>query len=429
MPKISLEHITKVEGHGHLTVNVEKGKVKKCEFGTIEGARFFEGLVIGKRWEDIREITSKICGICSTAHTVACIKAIEDAFVIVGTQQTEFLRELMTIGERIRSHGAHLFLLVLPDYLGFESGIAMAKKYRKEVLMALELIKLGNNIVHTIGGKEMHPFTSIVGGFTYVPPKDKLVALLERLKEAKPSCVASFELFAKLKYPKFESKREYLAMLTRKGFPLHYGNIVTTEGVDTSSYDYREFINEYITSYSHSKFAVREEKRGYKVGALARMNVAHEFLDDECKKLLKKHNLSFPSYNPFHDNIAQALELVHWTNRAIQILSENEFKDEGLPDVKPKAGRGVGCVEAPRGMLLHEYTFDDRGVVTQCNIITPTAQNLKGVEDDIRLYLPTLLKYKKERIVLEIEKMIRASDPCFSCSTHFLDVKWEGDLE
>lgn len=426
MTKITLNHITKIEGHARLTVAVKNGEVKTCELASIEGARFFEGLCLGKHWADIREITSKICGICSCAHTIACLKAIENAFGIQISEQSEQLRELITIGERIRSHATHLYLLVLPDYLGYESGVAMAGKYKKEVLMALDLVKLGNNIVETIGGKEMHPFTSVIGGFTYVPPQEKLNALRKRLEEAKPACLKTVEMFAKLKYPKFERKTEYLAMMTRNGFPLHYGNIVTSSNIDASPYEYEKFISEYITDYNHSKFAVRDGK-GYMVGALARMNLAQEYLDDECKGLIKKHKIELPSINPFHNSICQAIELVHWTNRAIDIIKSREFKFEGLPDVKPRAGHGISCTEAPRGMLLHEYVFDEKGICTKCNIITPTAQLLRNMEDDIRGYLPGVVKRtkSKDRVNLEVEKLIRAYDPCFSCSTHFLEVDWK----
>ena len=426
MTKISINHITKIEGHASLTVGIDNGKVTKCELGSVEGARFFEGLVLNKHYNDIQEITSKICGICSVAHTVVCLKAVENSIGVEISEKSELLRELMTIGERIRSHSTHLYLLALPDYLGFESGIAMASKHKSEVLMALDLVKLGNNIVSIIGGKEMHPFTSVVGGFTQVPDKKELTLLKNRLKKAKPGAVKTVEIFAGLKYPKFNRETEYLALKTEKGFPLHYGKIVSTDGIKSEELDYKDFITEYITEYSNSKFAVKDGK-GYMVGPLARMNNAHDKLDDECQTLIKKHKLVFPNTNTYYNNVAQALELVHWINRAIQIISENEFEFEGLPQINPKAGRGVACIEAPRGLLIHDYTFDEKGYVRACNIIPPTTQNLRNMEDDIRELLPSLLKKykKKESIVLDIEKLIRAYDPCFSCSTHFLDVKWE----
>ena len=164
--KITLNHVCKVEGHGSLYVEIDKGKVKKCELGAVEGARYFEGIVKGRHWSDIKEITSRICGICSCAHTICSIKAIENAFGVKVSEQVELLRDLLTIGERIRSHATHLYLLALPDYLGYESAIAMAPHYKQEVARALELVKLGNTIVELVGGREMHPVTSVVGGFT-----------------------------------------------------------------------------------------------------------------------------------------------------------------------------------------------------------------------------------------------------------------------
>lgn len=170
---IKLDHITKIEGHAKLHVVVENGKLQKVELGAFEGARFFEGLIVGRKYYEVPIIVSRICGICSCIHVTASLQAIENAFGIKVSEQTRLLRELLCVGERIRSHASHLYLFALPDYLGYESALAMAPKHKEEVNRALELIKLGNNIVIAIGGREMHPVAGVIGGFTKIPEKKR----------------------------------------------------------------------------------------------------------------------------------------------------------------------------------------------------------------------------------------------------------------
>ncbi len=430
MKSITLNHITKVEGHGSLEVEIDNGKVIKCNLKSVEGARFFEGLVVGRYYNEVPEITSRICGICSCAHTIASIRAIENALNIKVTQQTKILREILTIGERIRSHATHLYFLALPDYLNYESAIAMTKDHKKEVERALRLIKLGNDLVSNIGAREMHPTTTIIGGITHYPDELIKTNLKQRCKDAIKDCFETIELFTKLPYPKYERKCEHISLKQLDSFPLIEGTIVSTNELNIDAKYYKSYFKEYIEDYSTAKFAVREGK-SYMTGALSRVNNNYKLLSNETLKQIKKHKLTFPDFNPFHNNICQALELLHWTERAIQIL-DSEFKHEEPIKAelnKTEEGKkysGISAVEAPRGILFHEYELDENGKVLKCNIITPTVQNLRNMENDIKDYLNILLQQNKtpEEIVLEIEKLIRAYDPCFSCSTHFLKVKW-----
>ena len=424
--KITLNHVCKVEGHGSLYVEIDNGKVKKCELGTVEGARYFEGIIKGRHFSEIPEITSRICGICSCAHTVCSIKAIENAFGIKVSEQTELLRDFLTIGERIRSHATHLYLLALPDYLGYESAIAMAPHYQKEVARALELVKLGNTIVEIIGGREMHPVTPVIGGFTRIINKEEQERLLKWLKQLKEDARITANLFLNIKYPKFERKTDYVSLKQLDGFPLIKGKVVSLSGMDIEQRDYLKHLKEYIEEHSTAKFSVKDGK-SYMTGALSRVNTNFKMLSKDAETALKKSRIRFPSYNPFHNNVAQALELLHWIDAGINILERYEFKPENVMEAKPKKARGVAAVEAPRGILFHDYTFDEKGFVEKANIVTPTAQTLRNMQDDIRAYLTILLKEDKtkDEIVLEIEKLIRAYDPCFSCSTHFLDVEWK----
>ncbi|HJX05812.1 MAG TPA: Ni/Fe hydrogenase subunit alpha [Candidatus Nanoarchaeia archaeon] len=427
MPTINLNHICKVEGHGSLFVEIKGSKLTRCELKVVEGARFFEGLVKGKRYDDIQEITSRICGICSCAHTVSCLQAIENAMGIKVSEQTRRLRELLSIAERIRSHATHLYFLSLPDYLGFESALTMAKKHKKEVLRALHLMKLGNNMVQLIGGKEMHPFTSIVGGFTHVPDKKTVDYLKKELRKALPEAIATAKLFMKLKQPAFNAEMDFLSLSPEKDAPLISGDIIALSGLKIKPDDYTNFIDEEVMPYSTGKFS-KLKGRLFCAGAIARINNNYNSLSKNAKKLFEqaRPKLKLPLNNPYYNNFCQAVELVHWVERAASLLNY-DFKFEGLPKIHAHAGRGVSAVEAPRGILFHDYTINDRGFVEKCNIITPTAQNLRAIEANTNQLIEQMLRQKKskEKIILEVEKLIRAYDPCFSCSAHFLKVKWK----
>ena len=167
-------------------------------------------------------------------------------------------------------------------------------------------------------------------------------------------------------------------------------------------------------------------------GALARINNAGDRLSMRTKALIKKYKVKFPSSNLFLNNLAQALEILHWSERAIEILENNKFKPEipiKIDFKKTKSCQGIGAIEAPRGILFHDYTFNKKGILEKANIITPTVQNLADMELSVKQYLNQVLEKEpnksKELLVKEIEKLVRAFDPCFSCSTHFLKVKWE----
>ncbi len=425
MTTINLNHITKIEGHASLTLKIEDGKVEKCELEAIEGARFFEGMVVGRKWFDIQEITSRICGICSSGHTIACIQAIENGFHIKVSDRAKNIRELLTIAERIRSHATHLYMFALPDYLNYESAIAMAASHKKEVERALRLIKLGNDLSTSIAGRNMHPLTIVVGGISKLPKQSELNDIKKRLEEAIPDAVETIKLFEMLPYPHFERISENASLKKPKGYALHDGNI-TSQSRDIPENKYFEHISESLEIYATSKFAVKEHK-AYRTGALSRLNNNQSQLGGKAGELLKKSKHKFPSNNPFLINFAQAIELLHFIERGIDLISKTKIGDdwEDKVEFKPISGRGVSIVEVPRGMLIHDYVFNDNGEVISANIITPTAQNLRAIEEDLKEYVPKILHKEKDRLVLEIEKLIRSYDPCFSCSTHFLKVKWE----
>ena len=160
------------------------------------------------------------------------------------------------------------------------------------------------------------------------------------------------------------------------------------------------------------------------VGALSRLNNNHQNLGSDAKKMLRASKLKLPSKNPFHDNIAEAIEIVHCIDESLKILDSTDIKNEPVDKMQVKAGNGISAIEVPRGTLWHEYTLNEKGIITNASIITPTAQNLLSIQEDIRNFAPQIIKKSKEEIKSGIEKLIRSYDPCFSCSAHFLELKW-----
>ncbi len=429
--KITLNHVTKVEGHAEVDVSIKDGKIEYAHVHSVEGARYFEGLIKGRKYDEVTLITSRICGICSCGHTIASIKAIESALGITPSHQSELQRELITIGERIRSHASHIYFFSLPDYLGYESAIAMAKDYNQQIKDCLEIVKVGNDLVELIGGRDMHPYVPVAGGFTITKPQEEYNRILTELKEIIPRVKDTIKLFASLKVPQYQKEDTvFFSIENHDSFPLLTGDLITNTGIRFKKENYLDFLKEYFHEGSTAKFASIEGKE-FMTGALARINNSFDRLSPSTKQIINELNINLPSKNLFDNNLAQALEILHWLERGIEILENNKFVQE--EPIKPQLGdkeeyRGVGVIEVPRGILFHDYTFNKEGYLVKANIITPTVQNLADMEINIKTYLNEVLEINqektKEELQLEIEKMIRAFDPCFSCSTHFLKVNW-----
>lgn len=419
---ITLNHITKIEGHAKLRLGVEKNKVTVCELSSTEGSRYFEGIVINRKFNEAHEMTSRICGICSCAHVIAAITAIENACGYTPSPQTKELRVLMTLAERIRSHATHLYFLALPDYLGYESALAMAPKYKKELKNALSLMKIGNELITLLGSRELHPVSATPGGWLKLPSTSELRAYAKKLKEAKKDALKTCELFFSLEYPHFESETQSFSLVDPKGYAVLEG-VFSSEKLAFERATYRKHIEEYNVEHSSANFVTIKNKR-FMVGALSRLKNNHKQLSKDASRLLTQSPISLKKENPYENNLAQAIELVHCLDHAISICSNVSIQPEKPDDIKPKAGIGVGGIEVPRGTLWHEYQLDRKGVIKKANIITPTAQNLLNIQEDIRGLIPHIIEKPREDIIMDVEKLIRCYDPCFSCSAHFLEVNW-----
>jgi len=418
MTKINLEHITKIEGHANLRLRIRNNVVETCELRVVEGSRYFEGFMKDRLYNEAPEISSRICGICSCSHTICSIQAMEDALKIQPSEQTIKLRKLMAIGERIRSHTTHLYFLALPDYLGYESALDMTHHYKPEIQTALNLMQAGNNMIYAIGGRDLHPVSATIGGFLKLPTQQQIDNMIDELERVKNGALRTARLFRRLEYPDFVRRTEHFSLFRKNDYAILSGDIKSAFTIFPQK-EYNNYIKEYHEPYSTANFVVKADK-SYMVGALSRLINNEKYLSRDARRVHKRKLEN----NPFLNNYAQAIELVHHIDAALLILRRLKIRNEKPVNFRPREGYGIAAIEAPRGTLFHEYVLDSTGKITRANIVTPTAQILRNMQDDLRDYISTLVTKPKAKIVDGAEKLIRAYDPCFSCSTHFLEVEF-----
>lgn len=419
----TIDTLTKVESHAKLDVEMDKGKIKKTNLEVYEAARYFEAMVKGRDYREAHTITQRICGICNVIHTVTSLRAIENALGIRPSQQTIDLRKLMLYASQIHSHTAHLFFFALPDYLGFQDAIELSKKKHDYIHLALDLQKLASDVVRIIGGRPIHPVSPMIGGFHSFPDEKKIESIMENFEGMRKLSEKVARMFMSLKYPELESNSLHFGLKNGREYPLYDGMIANSKGFGFGAKDYGKHITEEIRPHSNAKYSTFQGEN-YMVGALPRLNINHKFLSERAKSLLKESGFVLPIRNPFINNFAQALEIVHFNDESLRILDNyaNGMKKEEF-ETKPKESEGIAACEAPRGTLYHHYKIRKDGKISFANIITPTSQNAGNMEKDITLLLPSIIKYPDNKVKLFLEMLIRAYDPCFSCSTHFLELK------
>jgi len=428
---IDVRHVTRVEGHGNIAVNVHNGEITRLELAIVESPRFFEAFLRGRPYYEAPHITCRICGICSVGHTTACVKAMEAACGITPSEQTVMLRKLILYGEELQSHILHLYFLAVPDYLGVGSVIPLARTHPEVVKRALRMKKLANDICAVVGGRHIHPIALHVGGITHVPRDEELNGLKQRLEAAREDLKQTAELYGRLKIPELHRDTEYVALkvVDNGEYAFYDGDIVSTlDPKPTKVADYRQRVIESVVQHSAAKHCRSPNASTYAVGALARLNNNAEQLHPAARKVAADLGLRPICDNPFHNNTAQLVEVVHCVEASIELIDALLTRGLKPEPLQPPArfGLGAGAAEVPRGVLFHEYGVDRSGRIETANLIIPTGQNLANIEEDMRAMMPRLLDQNlgKQEMTLQLEMLVRAYDPCISCATHFLDIEW-----
>jgi len=435
--RVNVEYLTRVEGHGNIVVNVTDGELEECRLDIVEAPRFFEGLLRGRSIFEAQHITSRICGICAVGHTLASIQAAEDAIGFQPTQQTILLRKVMLHLEILDSHLLHIYLLVAPDLLGVGSFVPLIDTHNEVVRRALRMKKTVNDICTLLAGRHVHPITTVVGGFTKLPSTETLSEILSVLAGMKNDMDETVQLLLSLKFPDFSRETEYVALVSDEDeYPLLYGDIGSTDGVRMDRHEYRKITNEFMVSHSSAKFT-RLSRDSYAVGALARFKLNSDKLREEAKEVAALCGLDPEATNPYLNTVAQLVECVHCYHDCIALIQDLKGrgvnKEEEIVvglnergEIPISAGEGVGAVEVPRGVLFHNYVVSADARIEHVNCIIPTNQNVNNIEHDMRTLVPQIIDLSEEDITLRLEMLIRAYDPCISCSAHFLKVRFHG---
>ena len=418
---IDIRHLTRVEGHGNIRIAIKDGKVEEAAWEVVETPRFFEAMLVGKKWENAPWICGRICGICSIGHTLASIRAVENAFGIVPTDQTKKLRILLKHMETLQSHILHLYFLAAPDFVNVGSVFPLIDSHPDVVKRAAKIKLLANDLCDCVGGRRMHPTRTIVGGFTMLPEKEELRTFRHRLQDVADDLTRTAELFHQFSLPDFSRETEFVSLKGDNDYPFIGGDLVSTDGVVKKEHEYRLMTNEYMVSTSTSKWS-KLSRASLAVGALARLNNNFAFLHPVAKEISQGFGLGPVNHNPFMNNIAQLVECVHVVMESIDLINGMIDSDweEPRQKVVPKEGVGVGAVEVPRGILYHSYEFDTEGRIVKSDCVIPTSQNHANIQHDLTALAEQYAKEgKKDRdIELLAQMLVRSYDPCISCSVH-----------
>jgi len=426
--KVHVHHLSRVEGHGNIVAEIdEKGMVTACRWEVPEAPRFFEAMILGRRFTDVHQIVSRICGICAIGHQLASLQATEEALGVRISEQTQILRKLALHAENVQIHLLHIGYLVLPDLLGVPSVLPLAETHRQELLTLIGARRLSNDFSQMICGRTTHPQRLVPGGMSKLPSEEELVQLKGMLGEMLHKALAVVDLFALLKdkFPDFERPTEYVSLVSPHDYALLWGVIGSSKAERRPASRYRATTKEYCTPQSTAKWT-RGEEGPYMVGALARFNLNAPLLSGSAKAAAGKLGLAAPCHNPYLITLAQLVEVVHSAEDSLALvesLLSRGVKPEPAPTITPAAGRGVGAVEVPRGILFHSYEYDDKGRIVEADCVIPTGQNHANIQADFDALLPIIAGLGEPEIELKLSMLVRAYDPCISCSTHLIDVR------
>ncbi|MGC2062603.1 MAG: Ni/Fe hydrogenase subunit alpha [Thermodesulfovibrionales bacterium] len=418
---IDVRHLTRVEGHGNIKIFIKEGKLEQATWEVVETPRFFEALLVGKKWDNAPWICGRICGICSIGHTLASIRAIENAFGMVPSEQTRKLRILLKHMETLQSHVLHLYFLAAPDFLNVGSVFPLINSHPDVVKRAARLKLLANDMCDCVGGRRLHPTRTVVGGFTMLPEKAELEKFRVRLLESVKDLLATAEIFKTFSLPDFVRETEFVSLKGDHDYPFIGGDLVSSDGIIRREHEYRLMTNEYVVDQSTSKWS-RLSRESFAVGALARVNNNFDFLHSVAREVAAAFGLAPVTHNPYMNNIAQLVESVHVVMESIRLIDDLLGSAWVAPrqPVTPRRSIGVGAVEVPRGILYHCYEFDETGHIVKCDCVIPTSQNHANIQHDLAALAGKFASEGMQDRNLELlaEMLVRAYDPCISCSVH-----------
>ena len=420
---IKVDYLARVEGEGALYLKIQEGKLEEVQLKIFEPPRFFEGFLRGRHFSEAPDITARICGICPIAYQMSAVHAIENAFNITIGGALRDLRRLVYCGEWISSHALHIFMLHAPDFLGYESAIHMAKDFPEKVEQGLQLKKVGGMLMSLVGGREIHPINIRVGGFYRAPSKQELQTLVPALKQAREDALETVRWVSSFNFPDFEQHYTFISLRHENEYPMNEGRIVSNHGLSISASEFDDYFEEIHVAHTNALHCVlKADHYPYHVGPMARYALNFDRLPEPIQWKAKQAGLENVCRNPFKSIIVRAIEVLYACEEALRIIDTYTAPAVSFVEIEPKPAIGYAVTEAPRGILYHRYQIDGEGDIVDCDIIPPTSQNQKMIEEDLKQFVPRYLKLTDERLQWYAEQAIRNYDPCISCATHFLEL-------
>jgi F420-non-reducing hydrogenase large subunit len=430
--------LSRIEGHAQVVIEVQEGEVLSTNFQATE-LRGFEYLVQGAPAEQMPVITPRICGVCSTAHHVAAVKALEDAFAVKPPPLALTIRELLMLGQLLQNQATSVFIFTMPDRLDTSSIFQLAKAEGETddltgiATRALQVRQAGTDLIKLAGGQFIHPVKAVVGGVTRGISQENATSMAEQLKATLPIARDLFDYYWETSLTMGErlgtwgddAPAAYISSVAGER-PNYYGHrlyVLNTSGISQSSFPaarFREYLDYQETDYS---YAGQTSYGGtvMRANSLARVNILREMGTPLADAYLERFKDAFgqPAHAIMLFDLARGIEMVYAIERALQILAQP--LDEGEVEVpfEIQDGEGYGLVEAPRGPLIHHYTIED-GLIQQAEFVIPTVHNLLAIERALKVAAKRYVT--AERVDMELERavgrVVRAFDPCIACATH-----------
>jgi NAD-reducing hydrogenase large subunit len=445
--KIEINPVTRIEGHGKITVQLDDaGQVKNARFHVTQ----FRGFELFSRERDFREmpvITPRICGICPVSHHLASAKACDDILGVEIPKTAKNLRDLMHMGQVVQSHALSFFHLSSPDLLfGFNADPAvrnvagLVQSYPELAKKGIALRKFGQEIIKTLGGKKIHPWHSIPGGVNRGLKQDERDEILRQIPQMKTITKEAIALIKGYLNEHAAEAKSFAAIstaymgLVRDGMLELYDGNIRVRGPrgrvidEFACSDYLSYIGEHVEPWSYLKFPYYKPlgfpHGSYRVGPLGRLNACDDISTPEASAELSVFRQASEDGIVSHTlyyHYARLIEALYGLERIEELLNDPDTLGNELrvssSEIRPE---GIGVIEAPRGTLIHHYWVDEKGAITKVNLIVATGHNNyamnKGVEQVAKEYIKG--EDVDEGILNRMEHVIRCYDPCLSCSTH-----------
>jgi coenzyme F420-reducing hydrogenase alpha subunit len=421
--RLDVPTLARVEGEGAMHVAVHDGVVDDVRLEIYEPPRFFEAFLRGRDRAEPVDITARICGICPAAYQMSACHAIESISGVRPVGAIRALRRLLYCGEWIESHVLHMAFLHAPDFLGVDSGLALAAEHPELIEEVLHLKRTGNRVMEVIGGRAIHPVNVRLGGFHRAPTVAELAGLTDDLERAHVGALALLRWVATFEFPTVPGRPdgEYVSLRHGAEYPFNEGRMVSDRGLDVSVEEFGERLHEHQVPHSTALHATLDGVEGrYQVGPLARWMNNVDVMPDSIRSLAAELGVGDAETNPFRSILVRGLETVWAIEEAQRIIAGYRVPSSPFVDVPVAAGTGHGVTEAPRGSLYHRYRIDAEGRIEDALIVPPTSQNQSAIEADLRDFVAGHLALDDAELGRRCEQVIRNFDPCISCATHFL---------